>query len=193
METTIKNDIISDSHLLLMQERDRNYTLDRLASDIKRSKKTIYKCFGSKDSLIREVFTAHKNYVAVQFDEMDRANISEIDKLIKYIYLVDSSIREIRMSRWYHQAKRYIKIKEQYFELRTQVYEQYLMKGLLPYDQQIKHYQKTPSEITNFIISSIEYNYYGRSVYEVKTERQNQYVDQLIFMLHGCLISLADV
>lgn len=193
METQTKHSILSDSHLFLMQESHSNYTVDLLAKDIKRSKKTIYKCFGSKLSLIKAVFTIHQNYIRTQFDEVDRNNVPNIDKLIKYIYLVDESIKEIRLSRWYHQAKRYVKLKEVYFELRTQVYEAHLIDGLRPYEEKLFQHQKPLIALTNFIISSLEFNYFHRSALAIKNNRPNEYVDQLVFMLHGCLIGIEDV
>ncbi|MEM7484175.1 MAG: TetR/AcrR family transcriptional regulator [Bacteroidota bacterium] len=193
METNLRNHIISDSHYLLMQEKDNGYTVDSLAKDMKRSKKTIYKVFGSKSELIKEVITTHQAHLLKQFNEIAKSDESEIDKLIKYIYRIDGSLREIRLSRWYQQAKQYVRLKEKYFEIRIEIYEVYLKIGLLPYNDHLNHYQKSLQTIIQFIVSSLEYNYFYRSVDDIKNDTPNQYVDELVFLLHGCLISLDDV
>ncbi|WGK66239.1 hypothetical protein [Croceiramulus getboli] len=176
-----------------MQQRDQNYTLDRLATDIKHSKKSIYKYFGSKISLIEEVFRTHREYVRLQFERIDSEHILEIDKLFKYIYLVDDSIKQIRLSRWYHQAKPYNKIKEHYFILRTEVYEPFLLKGLYRYEQKLAAYQITPESLADYVLSSIEHCYFQNNINDIKAEENNPHTDHLIFTLHGCLISLEDV
>ncbi|WP_179367645.1 TetR/AcrR family transcriptional regulator [Winogradskyella forsetii] len=185
-----KHNILINSHQLLMRERDCNYTLDRLASDLKRSKKTLYKFFRSKNQLITEVFKEHLEYINRLFEEIEHSDISEIDKLIKYIYLVDESLREIRLSRWYEQAKKHTGIKDNYFELRVDCYEHYLNKGLTPFEPQLEYYGQTKPLLSSFLVSSLEANYFRSTLQEITERKPLEYVEKLIFLLHGCLISL---
>ncbi len=189
MQTT-KQDILNKSYILLMQQYDKEYTVDALASDLKRSKKTIYKFFNSKNKLVEEVFDRHRLQLEREFYEIEKSDDIRIEKLVKQVYRINYAIKEIRLSRWYQQAKRYVYIKDKYFQLRAEVFEVRLRNGLSPFNRELRQYGKAPDDITNFTISSLEQYYFHNDLYTLKREKESKYVDQLLFLLHGCLISI---
>ena len=191
MQTT-KQDILNESYGLLMKQYDKEYTIDALASDLSRSKKTIYKFFDSKNKLVEEIFKRHRERLDWEFNEIEKSDDIRIEKLIKQVYLINDAIREIRLSRWYQQAKKYVYIKDSYFELRVEVFEEHLRNGLSPFNQELGQYGKAPDDIIHFIISSLENHYFYTDLYTIRREKETHYVDQLLFLLHGCLISIVD-
>ncbi|WP_299362734.1 TetR/AcrR family transcriptional regulator [Winogradskyella sp.] len=188
---TTKQHILQESQELLMKEFQHDYTIDSLSKDLKRSKRTIYRFFESKYELIREVLVIHKSELVVSFEKISKEEDLGIEKLIRYIYLINDTLREIRLSRWYQHAKQYPDIQEEYFSIRFEIIEEYLKSGLNPYSKALSSYGKSSDEITNFIVNSLENYYFHTESQILQQSIKTGYVDDLIFLLYGSLISVS--
>lgn len=61
----------------------RNITMDTLASELKMSKKTIYKHFNSKEELVNSVAKHTINDITSSINEMINLNLNSIEKFLK--------------------------------------------------------------------------------------------------------------
>ncbi len=190
--TNSRNKILQACMEQFIKPAGQSYTVDALASDLGCSKKTIYKYFKSKNELLDAVFSNYKDIVLRRFQSINNGSDGEVDILMKYIYAVDRSVWEIRMSRWYIQSKDSSSMQEQYFDLRLSVFENYMLKALIPFEQNLLHRGKTNIHIADYIIGSLESHYLNTPADQLKNTQSKTFVDTLLFLVHGYLIHLED-
>ncbi len=185
-----RNKLLEASTAELIKPAGQSYTVDALASDLGCSKKTIYKHFRSKEELMCAVLLTYQKIVERRFQRIGMEQSNEVDILMKYIYAIDKSIRDIRMSRWYKHSKDSNRMQEHYFGLRLSIYERYLMKALFSFEQNFLSRGKNTVDVMNYVISTLEHFYVNSTLDALQNAKSKTFVDTLIFVLHGCLISL---
>lgn len=186
---TAKEEILLKARVLLMQPNQNEYTLDTLALELKKSKKTIYKYFQSKTELLDEVFNKHNDYLVTRFENLMSDDESHITRVILCLDLIRRSSEEIRLSKWYYQTLKSQNSDYNHIEFLFQVYRKYLSQFLDPYEIYLTAFGKQKEEFIEFILNGFEMFCFKskKSMYKV------QNLEYLIFSTHVCLMKLEDI
>lgn len=67
-------------------------SMDEIAKELNISKKTIYKHFATKDSLVEEVINDNMQTIGKKLDEIFRSNSTAVEKIIEHINFVSNTI-----------------------------------------------------------------------------------------------------
>ncbi len=185
---TIKDNILQASAVILLEKDQGRYTMDHLAADLNRSKKTIYKYFDSKQALIRSVIKIETQKIERTFQDLEKSNRSAEDRLIETVYLIDATISKIQNSILYKQMGDQNLFIEHYFDLRVSIFETYLQRFLQPLEKKLCVRFKSSRMMTQFVIATIEGHYF----YTLKDSKQisdKDFTDGLAFLIHNTLVN----
>jgi len=88
-----KKILLYDIYSILMQEDNKNITIDEICKQIKCSKKSIYKHFDSKNNMLLEIFELYTHNFKGLLSDISKFSCSPAQKLIFQIKIIDQSAR----------------------------------------------------------------------------------------------------
>ena len=185
---TIKDNILQASAVILLEKDQGRYTMDHLAADLNRSKKTIYKYFDSKQGLIQSVVNIETKKIERTFQDLEKSSRSPEDLVIEAVYLMDATISKIRNSILYKQMGDQDLFIEHYFDLRASIFETYLQRFLQPFEKSLCVRFKGSRMMTQFVIAILEGHYFC-VLKDSKKISDKDFTDGLAFLIHNTLVN----
>lgn len=152
-----RQEILHIAHDLFLNHGNTDaITMDDLASELRCSKKTVYKHFDSKDDLL---YALCDYEIAKWNDAAEQIffnNKSDEGRLNAIIYKVDKSISCFFKAPIGQQFERNDAIVNTYQKLRQQTFEYYLEMAIQPYEGFLKKKKQRIEELIEFIITYLE-------------------------------------
>lgn len=130
--------------------------MDDLASELKCSKKTVYKHFDTKDGLLCALCDYEVEKWNDTAEQVFFNNESDVTRLNTIIYNVDKSISCFFNAPIGQQFERNDAIVNAYQKLRQKSFEYYLKMAIQPYEDFLKKNRQSLEELTLFIITYLE-------------------------------------
>jgi len=120
-KVTTEKKIISTAKEKFFANGFQKTTVDELASELKISKKTIYKYFSSKEEIAGAVMVEMRNYISSKVTEIVSSKATSVDKLYKFTQVLSELSVSVN-NRWLDDMRIYLpEIWKQVDEFRAKV------------------------------------------------------------------------
>ncbi len=118
---TVEEQIISTAREKFFSGGFQKTTVDEIASDLKISKKTIYKHFSSKEEIARAVMSAMRNQISENVSQIVSGDSSAVDKLYKFTKVLSEISMRVN-NKWLDDMRVHLpKVWEEIDEFRSKV------------------------------------------------------------------------
>ncbi|MEM6516172.1 MAG: TetR/AcrR family transcriptional regulator [Bacteroidota bacterium] len=172
-----RQEILHRAHKLFLNNSNTNLvTMDNLATELKCSKKTVYKYFNTKDDLLNAMCDYEITKWNDAAEQVFFNNKSDVTRLNTIIYNVDKSISCFFKAPISQQFERKAVVVNAYQNLRQQSFEYYLKMAIQPYEDFLKKKKQSIEELAEFIITYLE------TIHQKEQPNQSG-VETLIFLV----------